>query len=101
MREHSNHVVIQKLKTNKPITEKEIQLLEDILFSDEAIGTKQDYVNNYGNKPLGVFIRGIVGLDRNAAQAHFAAFDSGGQSTCGSNDVYQSNYQLSHTTWRH
>jgi type I restriction enzyme R subunit len=44
------------------------------LFDGKTIGTKQDYVENYGDKPLGQFIRSIVGLDINAAQAVFADF---------------------------
>jgi len=74
VRNHKDHLVIHKLKTNKPITETEINILEGILFDGETIGTKQDYIDNYGDKPLGEFIRGIVGLDVTAAQAAFAEF---------------------------
>jgi type I restriction enzyme R subunit len=74
IRNHKDHLVIHKLKTNKPITETEINTLESILFDGETIGTKQDYIDNYGDKPLGEFIRGIVGLDVAAAQAAFADF---------------------------
>jgi len=78
VREHKDHIVIQKLKTNKPITEKEIQSLEDILFDEETIGTKDDYVKTYGDKPLGVFIRQIVGLDITVAKEAFADFIQAG-----------------------
>ncbi len=78
VRNYSDHLVIQKIKTNKPITETEIQLLEDILFDGETVGTKEDYIDTYGNKPLGVFIRNIVGLDAKAAQEHFAEFIQSG-----------------------
>ena len=74
IRKHKDHLVIHKLQTNKPITESEINTLEDILFDGGTVGTKQDYIDNYGNKPLGEFIRGIVGLDVTAAQAAFAEF---------------------------
>ena len=74
VREHKEHLVIQKLKTNKPITETEINALEVILFDGKTIGTRQDYIDNYGDKPLGVFIRSIVGLDSTAAQDAFADF---------------------------
>jgi len=70
--------VIQKLKTNKPITETEIAALENILFDGETVGSKQDYINTYGDKPLGEFIRGIVGLDLTAAQEAFAEFIQAG-----------------------
>ncbi len=74
MRNHRDHLVIQKLKTNKPITEIEINQLEYILFDGETVGTKQDYIDHYGDKPLGEFIRSIVGLDMGAAQDAFASF---------------------------
>ena len=74
IRDHKDHLVIHKLKTNKPVTQTEINTLEDILFDGKTLGTKQDYLDNYGDKPLGEFIRGIVGLDVTAAQAAFADF---------------------------
>jgi len=48
------------------------------LFGGKTIGTKQDYVDTYGDRPLGEFIRGIVGLDINAAQNAFAEFIQAG-----------------------
>jgi len=78
VRQHSDHLVINKLKTNKPITETELNELERILFDGSIIGSKQDYVDTYGNKPLGEFIRGIVGLDTAAAQDAFAEFIQAG-----------------------
>ena len=74
IRTHKDHLVIHKLKTNKPITQTEINTLEAILFDGKTLGTQQDYFDNYGDKPLGEFIRGIVGLDVSAAQAAFADF---------------------------
>jgi type I restriction enzyme R subunit len=78
VRTHSDHLVIQKLKTNKPITETEINTLENIFFDGATVGTKQDYIDTYGDKPLGEFIRSIVGLDANAAQGVFAEFIQSG-----------------------
>jgi len=77
VRNHNDHVVIQKLKRNKPITAMDLNTLETILFDGE-IGTKEDYIKTYGDKPLGEFIRGIVGLDKAAAQAAFADFIQAG-----------------------
>ncbi len=74
IRQHKDHLVIQKLKTNKPITAMEIATLEAILFDGVTIGSKQEYVENYGDQPLGTFIRRIVGLDISAAQTAFAEF---------------------------
>ncbi|MDQ6978705.1 MAG: DEAD/DEAH box helicase family protein, partial [Mariprofundaceae bacterium] len=77
VRHHKEHVVIQKLKRNKPITVLDLHSLERILFDGE-VGSKQDYINTYGDKPLGEFIRGIVGLDKTAVQDAFAAFIQAG-----------------------
>ena len=74
IRNHNDHLVIRKLRTNKAITETEINELEQILFDGKTVGTKQEYIDTYGDKPLGEFIRSIVGLDASAAQAVFADF---------------------------
>ena len=36
VRENREHVVIQKLRTNKPITESELQELEHLLFEQDS-----------------------------------------------------------------
>lgn len=72
IRQNQDNAVIAKLKSNKPLTEGDIHELEQILWSE--IGTKQDYENEYGTKPLGEFVREIVGLDMNAAKEAFAQF---------------------------
>ena len=38
------------------------------------VGTKKDYEKECGLKPLGEFVRGIVGLDMNAAKEAFSVF---------------------------
>jgi len=78
VREHSDHLVIRKLKNNQPITPDDLIQLEEILFDDHAIGSKQEYIKAYGDQPLGTFIRFIVGLDVKAAQEAFAGFINSG-----------------------
>ncbi|MEG2929836.1 MAG: DEAD/DEAH box helicase family protein [Oscillospiraceae bacterium] len=72
IRQHENADVIQKLKTNKKLTEKDIFSLQDILWKE--VGTKEDYEAELGAKPLGEFVREIVGLDMNAAKEAFAQY---------------------------
>lgn len=72
VRSHQNHIAIAKLKTNQPLTETDVKSLENILWSE--VGTKQDYEKEYGQMPLGEFVRGIVGLDMNAAKEAFAHY---------------------------
>ncbi len=72
VRQHQDNTVISKLKSNVPLTVEDVKVLEGILWSE--VGTKQDYEAEYGEKPLGEFVREIVGLDMNAAKAAFAEF---------------------------
>lgn len=55
IRQHQDVEAIHKLKTNKPLTSDDIKSLEKILWSE--VGTKSDYEAEYGNKPLGEFVR--------------------------------------------
>lgn len=73
IRKNKSHLVIDKLHKNIPITPKELQLLESFLFNDE-LGTKEEYENEYGDQPLGKFIRSVVGLDIEIVNGLFANF---------------------------
>lgn len=72
VRQNQDHVVIAKLKNNEPLTSMDVEVLEEILWSE--LGTKEEYEAEYGNKPLGEFVREIVGLDMNAAKEAFAEY---------------------------
>ena len=72
VRQHMNDAVIAKLKSNVPLTAEDVQALEKALWNE--VGTKQDYEAEYGQKPLGEFVREIVGLDMNAAKEAFAQY---------------------------
>lgn len=72
VRQHQDNSVIAKLKSNVPITKDDIEMLEKILWSE--VGTKDEYTAEYGEKPLGEFVREIVGLDMNAAKEAFSEF---------------------------
>jgi len=72
VRQHQDHLVIAKLKKNVPLTQLDVETLEKILWSE--VGTREDYEAEYGKKPLGEFVREIVGLDMNAAKEAFAQY---------------------------
>lgn len=72
VRQHQDNAAIAKLKNNVPLTPDDVKELENILWSE--IGTKQDYEAEYGQKPLGEFVREIVGLDMAAAKEAFAEY---------------------------
>ena len=63
---------ISKLKENQPLSKDDIKDLEEIIWNQ--IGTKQDYYSEFGDKPLGEFVREIVGLDMNAAKEAFSKY---------------------------
>ncbi len=72
IRQHQDHIAIAKLKTNQPLTSTDIATLEEVLWHE--VGTKQDYEHEVGMKPLGEFVREIVGLDMNAAKEAFSEY---------------------------
>lgn len=72
VRQNQNNIAIAKLKTNQPLTAQDIESLQNILWKE--VGSKEDYEKEYGEKPLGEFVREIVGLDMNAAKEAFAEY---------------------------
>lgn len=72
IRQHQDEAAIAKLKSNVPLNADDVKALERILWSE--IGSKKDYEAEYGEKPLGEFVREIVGLDMAAAKAAFADY---------------------------
>ena len=73
IRKNKSHLVIDKLHKNIPITPMELELLESFLFNEE-LGTKEEYEREYGEQPLGKFIRSIVGLDIETVNQLFSNF---------------------------
>ena len=72
VRQPQDEKAIAKLKSNIPLTSQDVKELEKILWSE--VGTKREYEVEYGNKPLGEFVREIVGLDMTAAKEAFSAY---------------------------
>ena len=70
--EHHDDLAIYKLRNNNPLTEKDIKYLEKVLWKD--LGTKDDYLKEFGNEPLLKLVSKIVGLDPQAANAVFSEF---------------------------
>ena len=72
IRQNQDNEVIAKLRGNIPLTQTDVEVLEGILWGE--LGTREDYENACGKQPLGEFVRGIVGLDMNAAKEAFSEF---------------------------
>ncbi len=72
IRQHQDEEAIAKLKSNVPLNADDIKALERIMWSE--VGSRKDYEAEYGEKPLGEFVREIVGLDMMAAKEAFAEY---------------------------
>ena len=72
IRKNKNHLVIDKLYKNIPVTVSELKQLEDFLMQEAE--SKDKLFREYEEQPLGKFIRKVIGLDVEAAQRHFALF---------------------------
>ena len=72
VRQHQDQAAIAKLKGNVPLTAADVKSLEDILWGE--LGTRQEYEQEYGQKPLGEFVREIVGMDMRAAKEAFSVY---------------------------
>ena len=72
LKEHQDTLAVYKLRQNKRLNAVDMQELEKILWSE--LGTKEDYKKEYGDTPIGLLIRKIVGLDREAVNEAFSEF---------------------------
>ncbi len=78
LHQHSSHVTINKLRMNEQLTPLDLQELERLLFQNPSLGGREQFEKAYGRQDsLGLFIRGLVGLDREAAKKLFAEFLTG------------------------
>ena len=75
IRASENHVAIAKLKHNKPLTPTDLRELERFVYDSDVVESRKRFEESFGNdRPLTVFIRSLVGLDRNAAKDAFGQF---------------------------
>lgn len=77
LREHEAHLSLQRLRRNQPLTQTDLVELEKMLL--QAGGSKAliDEAKEQ-SQGLGLFIRSLVGLDREAAMQAFSEFLQGG-----------------------
>jgi type I restriction enzyme R subunit len=77
LREHYDIEAVRKLRTNEPLTQTDLEDLERV-FMDNQIGNA-DHIDQarQESKGLGVFVRSLVGLDREVAKKLFAEFLEG------------------------
>ena len=73
---HQDHITICKLRRNEQLTPMDLTELEPI-FVAEGIAGEADLDRIRGEGGIGVFIRSLVGLEREAAKAALAGFMTG------------------------
>ena len=71
---NKNHLTIHKLRNNIPVTIKEIGAIEEMFFTPSVAGTKDMFIQQYGEKPLGAFIRSVIGVEQSVLNEAFAEF---------------------------
>ncbi len=81
LRAHDDHLTMQRLRRNQPLTPADLEELQRFLLShgignEQAIQRAAKECNGFG-----LFIRSLVGLDRNAAKQTFADFLAQGTHT--------------------
>lgn len=76
LQEHGNHITLQKLRRNEQLTKQDIEELERI-FLEEGVadGAELESIRTEGG--LGLFIRSLIGLNREAAKQAFSTFIDG------------------------
>lgn len=77
LKEHESHVAIHKLRLNEPLTPLDLQELERMLLKAGVANEDELATAKKQNDGLGLFVRSLVGLDRNAAKQAFAQFLTG------------------------
>ena len=74
LKNYRKKLSVYKLKNNKKLTETDLRELERILWTE--LGSKEDYIKEYGETPIGRLVRKIVGVDRAAVNEAFSCFMS-------------------------
>lgn len=96
LKAHQDHVAIHKLRMNKALTPLDLADLERIL-AESGVGAAEDIQRAIAEAPgLGLFVRSLVGLDREAAKEELAGFLAG--KSLGANQIYFVNMIVDYLT---
>jgi type I restriction enzyme R subunit len=76
--EHEEHLTIHKLRTNEPLTATDLAELERMLIQN-GVGSAEDLAKaKTKSNGSGLFVRSLVGMDRQAAKNALGEFLTGG-----------------------
>jgi type I restriction enzyme R subunit len=76
LRDYEGHPTIQKIKDNEPLTKQDLTALERI-FIETGTAEPEEIHKIQAEDGLGLFIRGLTGLNKEAAKRAFAQFLNG------------------------
>lgn len=77
LKDHQDHVALQRLRRNQQLTETDLAALKDMLVRSGAGNAADIAQAREESQGLGLFIRSLVGLDREAATEAFSEFLTG------------------------
>lgn len=81
LKEHEDNIALQRLRRNRQLTADDLESLEQMLI-DSGVGTAEDVARATEEaQGLGLFIRSLVGLDRQAAVETFGRYLDGSKFT--------------------
>nr|WP_276537069.1 type I restriction-modification enzyme R subunit C-terminal domain-containing protein [Anaerosalibacter massiliensis] len=72
LKEYEDNLPIYKLKNNEKLTRSDIKYFEKILWKE--IGSREEYVQTYGDQSLLKLVASITGMERAAAEKEFSKF---------------------------
>ncbi len=98
LKTHADHITIQKLRRNEQLTGQDLVELERILRAEAEASDDDLTAIKTNDGGLGLFIRSLVGLERDAAKNAFAGFLAG--RTLNSNQIEFINLIIDHLTER-
>ncbi|MBX9609798.1 MAG: DEAD/DEAH box helicase family protein [Gammaproteobacteria bacterium] len=96
LRSHQDHIAVHKLRMNKALTAADLAELQRMLAESGVGGAEDIQRAAEESQGLGLFVRSLVGLDRQAAKEALAAFLNG--KSLGANQIEFVNLIVDHLT---
>ncbi len=96
LRSHQDHIAIHKLRMNKALTAADLAELQRMLTESDVGGAEDIQRAAEESHGLGLFVRSLIGLDRQAAKEALAGFLTG--KSLGANQIEFVNLIVDHLT---
>jgi len=93
---HQDHITVHKLRMSRVLTESDLAELERMLVESGVGGTEEIDRAKIESHGLGLFVRSLIGLDREAAKEALGGFLTG--KTLGANQIEFVNLIVDHLT---